>query len=218
MKDNNKKSSKQFKVFLSITILVSAVIFLYIWLTRTESLYQATKRLHEAVWNGDVDVIMRYMRDDEIEMNQLTRENFKNFVDTIFKKNLEGFTPDKNIDYDMIESTGVLTSSRIYRHPDGRFTALYLLVYKTDKNPIVRRLIEQMLFTVIYTHTDPTKPLPTGKEQMLFNAETIDKMLSDLQKTGLPGIVRKERDDSYRFYSWDQWKNYWLNAYNKRAQ
>ncbi len=43
-------------------------------------------------------------------------------------------------------------------------------------------------------------------------------ILSDLQKTGLPGIVRKEKDDTYRFYTWDQWKNYWLDAYNKRAQ
>lgn len=217
MNSNKRKISKHFK-YLSLIVLISAVVFLYIWLTRAESLYQATKRLYDAAWNGDVDVIMRYMRDDEIEMNQLTRENFKNFVDNIFKKRLEGFTPEKNIDYEMIENTGVLTSSRIYRHPDGRFTALYLLVYKTDKNPIVRSLVEQMLFTTIYTYADPTKPLPTGKDQMLFNAETISKLLSDLQRTGLPGLVKKQKDGSYRLYTWDQFMNYWLDGYNKRAQ
>ncbi len=214
-----KKSASKTKLYFISFIFIIAVFFLIIWLMRKESLYEVSRKIHHAVWDGNVRLLMNYMKDSEIELNQLTEDNFKNFCDNIFRKHLEGFTPDDQISFEMMDSVGALLSSRVYKHPDGRVTALHLAVYKTDGKPIADALISQMLMTILYTQIeDPSKPMPSGKEQMLFHAHAIDKLLPQLQNTGLPGLVREQRDGKYRLFTWDQFKNYWLDAYNKQAQ
>lgn len=213
-----KRISKTKLYFVSFVIVVTT-IFLIIWMTRKESLYEASRKIHHAVWDGNVRLLMNYMKDSEIELNQLTEDNLKKFCDNIFRKNLEGFTPDDQISFEMMESVGALLSSRVYKHPDGRVTALHLAVYKTDGKPIVGTLISQMLMTILYTQIDDrTKPMPSGKEQMLFHAQAIDKILSQLQNTGLPGLVREQRDGSYRLFTWDQFKHYWLELAQRETE
>ena len=196
-----KQRTNKRRLIVILFLLASATTIFVLWWTRAESLYQATNRIYNAVRNGDVNVLMSYMKNDEIELNQLTRENFQSFYDNVFKKNLDGFVPEDNIGFTMVESMGALFSSRNYNHPDGRVITLSLVVYKTDGKPIIKTLIKDMLITVLYTQTDPSKPKPSGKEQMTFFAEAIRNILDDLQKTRLPGVVSKRRDGKPCLYT-----------------
>ncbi len=192
-------------VILLGTVLFVAIVFFYIYSCfQEETLLQTGEKIINYLENSEIDPLLNYLQEDEKEALGINKVSMNAFV-SYFHDRLNGFSRDKELKLLPVTENYELLISSFYQHKDGRLTDLTIKIYKTDQGNKVDLLIGSMLFCVLNTYNDATKPFPHGSERIKFWTNAIRTALPSLKATGLRGIaLQRDRNAQLIFHSFDE--------------
>lgn len=147
-----------------------------------------------------------YMHPDEVALLGMSEADFDEFMHSYFYLQLEDFSTSGDVKLELKDTKTQLyiTSSRVYRHPDGREFPLSFEVHMDDERPRVISALTNLAVMTCYSDRDPGEPLPSGVDKFKFLIQCYNKHIPTWAAANIHGYTVKVREsrntaDYFRF-------------------
>ncbi|SRR5581483_3992612 len=148
---------------------------------------------------------MRYVRDDERQMEGLSRDRLDMFLKTYYQPKLSGFSAVGRPIETFFEFQGIVQLRQKMSNPDGRTITLDIAALESEDGPKVTALMSSLFFNACSAEVPPNSPPPSGIGKFQFWLKVLEQNHDQLQATGISGLMlAKGAGMEAEFNTWDQ--------------
>ncbi len=188
---------------MGVSLLLLGRVLLYRYLSYEESLEEAGRKCLHYIETGNARALFQYVSDKEKEMLDLDLAKFETFMQFI-KSRLNGFSPKGEPKIIVSNELGY-HFTRVYSHPDGRTTSLFLSVRPTDRGPKLIPATSYLIRSALYTYVPKERMGEDAQKPLIYG---LQKAMSDLKNLPIPGYfetrfpIEKPR---LQVWSWEEY-------------
>lgn len=198
---------RPFKTALWIVLgigVISGVLQIIQRFRPVETIEEAARNCLEAVENGNTRHVLKYFREDEVDLLDLNFEKLDSFINGFLLPRLKGFKPEG----DPTLMPGAVTTAilRDYIHPEGRRVTIFLNFVETPDGPKMWHGTMQLISPAVASYPVDEEVRKAWEHTGLF-AYYLTKALPDLERLALKRVAIPEDPEGIKLIALT-WREY----------